>query len=90
MHHPRNHFLAHAAFPAEKHRHVHRCNLENLLADLEHLRAGGEERDVFRDRFAVFPKILIFRTQLLLLPALQDCGIEIRLLEWLGQIIEGA
>ena len=65
-------------------------DLQDLLADLEHLRAGGQEGDVLRESLAVFPQRLVFRTELLLLPALQEGGIEFRLFERLRQVIERA
>ena len=90
MNHARHHFLAHAAFAADEYRHVHGRDLQDLLADLQHLRTGGEERNIFGQCFAVFAQGLIFGTKLLLLAALQKCGIELGLLEGLGEIIERA
>ena len=90
MDHARHHFLAHAAFAADEYRNVHRRDLQNLLADLQHLRAGGEERKIFGERFAIFAQRLIFGAQLLLLAALQKCGVEFRLFERLGEVIERA
>ena len=80
-------FLAHAALAADEHGHVHRCDLKNLLADPHHLGAGGQEAQVFGHLVAIIAQHLIFRGQLLLLPGLQHCRVELRLLERLGQII---
>src|SRR3984957_20827662 len=40
MNYARYHFLANSAFSADEDRNVHRSNLQNLLANLKHLRAG--------------------------------------------------
>ena len=61
VNHARDHFLAHSAFAANKHRHVHRRDLQNLLADAHHLRAGGQEAQVLGNLVAVFAQRLIFR-----------------------------
>ena len=90
MNHARDHFFSHAAFAADEYRHVDRRDLQNLLADLQHLRAGREERDIFGEGFAVFAQCLVFRAKLLLLAALQERGIELRLFERLGQVVERA
>ena len=37
MNHPRNHFLADAAFAANEYRHIHRRDLQDLLTDTHHL-----------------------------------------------------
>src|SRR5712692_6591363 len=59
--HARDNFLAHAAFSVNEYRYVHRGDLENLLADAHHLRAGGQEADIFRDRVAILPYRLVLR-----------------------------
>ena len=87
MNHARHHFFSHAAFPVDENRHVHRRDLQHLLADVHHLRAGRQETEIFGDRVAIFPQRFIFRAQLLLLPALQHGRVELGLLEWLGQVI---
>ena len=72
MDHARDHFLAYSAFAADENGHVHRSDLQNLLANLQHLRAGGEEREIFGERFAIFAQRFIFRAQLLFLAALSE------------------
>ena len=90
MNHPRHHFFSHAALAADEYRHVHRRNLQNLLPDFQHLRAGRQERKVLGQLFAIFPERLVLRTQLLLLPHLQKCSIQLRLLERFRQVVERA
>src|ERR1700735_490554 len=88
MNHTRNYFLAYSAFAADKYGNVHGGNLQYLLADLQHLRAGGEEGQILGESFAIFPQGLVFGTELLLLTALQECRVKFRLLERLGKVIE--
>src|ERR1700735_286590 len=88
VNHPRHHFFAYSAFSTDKYRNVHRSNLQNLLPDLEHLRAGGEEGKIFGKRFAIFTQRLILRAQLLLLPALQERRIKLGFLERFSQVIK--
>src|SRR5467141_1239162 len=66
---------------------VHRRDLDDLLADAHHLRACGKEADVLRDRVAIFPQRLVFRSQQLFLPALQHGYVELGLFERFGQVI---
>ena len=73
-----------------KHGHVDRRDLQNLLANLEHLRAGGEERNILGEGLAIFAQRLILGAQFFFLPALQESGVELGLLERLRQIIERA
>ncbi len=88
--HARDNFLAHAALSVNEYGHVHRRDLENLLADAHHLRACRKEADVFRDRVAILPQRLVFRSKLLFLPALQHGHIELGLFERFGQVILSA
>ena len=90
MNHARDHFLAHAAFAADEYRHIHRRDLQNLLANFEHLRAGGQERKILGELVAVFAQRFILAGELHFLSALQQRGIELRLFERLGQVIVGA
>ena len=90
MDHPGDDFLAHSAFSADENGHVHRSDLQNLLADFQHLRAGGQERDIFREGLAVFAQRLVLGAQFLLLPALQKRGVEFGFFERLGEVIERA
>ena len=55
MNHPRHHLFSHSALAADEHRHIHRRNLQNLLADFQHLRTGCQERKILSKLFAVFP-----------------------------------
>ena len=43
MNHARDDFLSHAALAVNEYRHIDRSNLQDLLADAHHLRAGGQE-----------------------------------------------
>ena len=87
MDHARDDFLAYAAFSANEHRHIHRRDLQDLLPDAHHLRAGGQERKVFGQVIAIFAQGLVFLAQLHLLAALQQRRVEFGLLEGLGQVI---
>ena len=51
--HARDNFLADAAFPADKHRHVHRRDLQNLLPDSYHLRTRCQEAQILGHLVAV-------------------------------------
>src|ERR1700677_4459517 len=57
--HACHYFLAHSAYPTDKYRDVHGSNLQNLLANLQHLRAGGEEGKVLGKSFAIFAQRLV-------------------------------
>ena len=85
--HARDDFFSHAAFAINEYRHIHRSDLQDLLADANHLRAGGQEAKVLGDRVAIFAQRLVFRAKLLLLPALQHGHVEFGLFKWLGQVI---
>ena len=88
MDHPRHYFFSHSAFAADEYRNVHRRDLQNLLADLEHLRAGREERQILRQLLAILAQRGIFRAQFLFLPALEKCGVQLGLFKRLGQVVQ--
>src|SRR5208282_278983 len=90
MNHPRNDFLSHSAFSADENRHIDGSNLQNLLADFEHLRAGSQERKVLGQLLAILTKRVVFRTQLLLLAHLEKRGIELGFFKRLCKIVESA
>ena len=90
MDHPRDHFLAYAAFAADEDGYVHWRDLHDLLADAHHLRAGGKEAEVFSDLVAVIAERLILRVELLFLAAFEHGRVELGLFKWLGEIVERA
>src|ERR1700733_1272577 len=55
MNHSRDNFLADSALAADEYRNIHRRDLQKVLADFEHLRAGSQERHVFGQLVAVLP-----------------------------------
>src|SRR6266436_1074341 len=71
VNHPRHHFLPDATFPADKHRHIDGRNLQDLLADANHLRARRQKAQIFGDLVAVITQRLVFLSQCFLLPRLQ-------------------
>ena len=87
MNHSRNNFFAHAALPTNKNGHIDGRDLQDLLADPHHLRTGCEEAQVLGHLVAVIAQSLILGRQLLLLPRLQHCCVQLRFLEGFGQII---
>ena len=87
MDHPRDNFLAHAAFSAHENRHVHRRNLQNLLPDAHHLRTGCKKTQILRHLIAVIAQRLVFLRQLLFLPRLQHRSFQVRLFERFCQIV---
>src|SRR5580704_1771414 len=90
MNHARYHFFTNSALSADEDGHIHRSDLQNLLPDFKHLRAGSQERKVLGECFAIFTQSLVLRTQLLLLAALQERSVKFRLLKRLGEVIESA
>src|SRR6202020_319050 len=60
VNHPRDDFFADAAFTANEDGNIDGRDLQNLLADANHLRAGCEEAEIFGDLIAVIAKSLIF------------------------------
>src|SRR6266576_3269313 len=87
MDHSRYHFLAHTALPANKNGHIHRRDLQDLLADPYHLRTGRQEAQILGHLVAVIAQRLILRGELLLLPGLQHGRVQLRFLERFGQIV---
>ena len=90
MNHARHDFLAHSALSTDKNRHVYRSDLQDLLADAHHLRAGRQEAEVLGDLLAVVAQRLVLGVQLFFLAALQHGRIQLAFFEGLGQIVQGA
>src|SRR5216684_8303 len=85
--HPGHHFLPHSALSANKHWHIHGRNLQDLLANANHLRTGGKEAEVLGQLIAVFAQRLVFRLKLLFPSALQHRGIEFGLFKGFCKVI---
>src|ERR1700739_4202206 len=58
VNHSRDDFLTNATLAINEHWDVHGSDLEDLLADSNHLRAGGKEAQIFGDRVAIFAQSL--------------------------------
>src|SRR5580698_3841587 len=83
-------FFADAAFTAYEDRNIDRRDLQNLLADANHLRAGGEEAEILGDMVAIIAKSLIFLSEMFFLARFEHRRIEIALFERLGEVIVSA
>src|SRR5271169_7178007 len=87
VNHPRYDFLAYPALSADEHRHIHRSDLEYLLAYAHHLRTGGQKAQVFRHLVAVLAQCLVLGGELFFLARLQHRRVQFILLERLRQVI---
>src|SRR5580698_8526154 len=84
VNHARDDFFADAAFTADEDGNIDRRDLQNLLADANHLRAGSEEAEILGDLIAVIAERLLF------LARLEHRSIKIALFERLGEVIVSA
>src|SRR5216683_1040900 len=57
VNHPCHHFFPYAAFPADKHWHIYGRNLQDLLADSNHLRARRQKAQIFGDLVAAIAQL---------------------------------
>ena len=76
------HFLAGTAFAEQQHGYINIRDQRGLRADLAHLGAGGDEKDVIAEFFDVAGIGLLIGAQ-----ALIDHGVQLCFLKWLGEIV---
>ena len=87
VNHARYDFFSDAAFAANEYRHVDRGDLQNLLANAHHLRAGRKETQILGHLIAIIAERLILLRHVLFLARLQHGRVEVALFEGLGQIV---
>ena len=90
VNHARDNFLADAALTADEHRDIDGSDLEDLLPDANHLRAGSEEAEILGYLIAIVFESLIFLSEMLFLARLEHRRVEIALFERLGEVIVSA